>query len=75
MRLKARQSVTVRTLTLTRLRRGFGGQALSLGKGEGKSPRPRHNFQMLAGETERPRTSLERARWRVRCCWAPPTWQ
>jgi hypothetical protein len=40
MRLKPRQSVTARTLTLTRLRRGFGGQALSLGKGEGKSPRP-----------------------------------
>jgi len=40
MRLKARQSVTARTLT----------QALSLGKGEGRSPRPRHNFQMLAGE-------------------------
>ncbi|MGD0650449.1 MAG: hypothetical protein ABSA97_04820 [Verrucomicrobiia bacterium] len=26
-------------------------------------------------QTEMPRTSLERARWRVRCCWAPPTWQ
>jgi len=40
MRLKARQSVIARTLTLIRLRRGFGGQALSLGKGEGKFPRP-----------------------------------
>ena len=50
MRLKARQSVTARTLTLTRLHRGFGGQALSLGKREEKSPRSRHNFQMLAGE-------------------------
>jgi len=34
------QCVTTRTLTLTRLRRGFGGQALSLEKGEGKPPRP-----------------------------------
>jgi len=40
MRLNNPQCVTARTLTLTRLRRGFGGQALSLGKGEGRSPRP-----------------------------------
>jgi hypothetical protein len=52
MRLKARQSVTARTLTLTpgRLWRRLRRVNLSLGKGEGKSPRPRHNFQMLAGE-------------------------
>ena len=46
MRLKARQSVTARTLTLTRLRRGFhlrsrycgqvGGQALSLTHSKGE---------------------------------------
>ena len=45
MRLNNPQCVTARTLTLTRLRRGFGGQALSLGKGEG-----RYLLAPLAGE-------------------------
>ena len=57
MRLKARQSVTARTLTCPPMRSGRRALTLSLGKGEGKSPRPRHNFQMLAGERINPALS------------------